>query len=227
MKHKGASLRSGLPAAVALLAALCCGNPSLGAGAPRRVARPNLLYIFTDQQTASAMSCAGNPDLWTPALDRLARRGVRFEHAYCAQPLCLPSRVAMMTGLNPHETGATHNALRWERAPVPLLGATLRAAGYECAWFGKWHLPLPEKASAEHGFAVTEHTRGRGNDERVPEAIARHLAGPRRGPWFIVASFLNPHNICEWARGDATPEGALPDAPPPERCPVNLTWKSR
>lgn len=44
--------------------------------------RPNIIYIFTDQQTASAMSCAGNPDLHTPNLDRLAAAGVMFNNAY-------------------------------------------------------------------------------------------------------------------------------------------------
>jgi len=103
--------------------------------------RPNLVYIFTDQQWAGAMSCAGNSDLSTPALDGLASRGVRFHNAYCTQPLCVPSRTAMMTGVYPHEIGATHNTFAWDRAPVPILGKVLVQSGYECAWFGKWHLP--------------------------------------------------------------------------------------
>ena len=53
--------------------------------------RPNIIYIFTDQQTASAMSCAGNPDLHTPNLDRLAAAGVMFNNAYCTAPLSGPS----------------------------------------------------------------------------------------------------------------------------------------
>jgi arylsulfatase A-like enzyme len=48
--------------------------------------RPNILFIFTDQQTASAMSCAGNSDLQTPVMDSLAASGVRFENAYCTFP---------------------------------------------------------------------------------------------------------------------------------------------
>ena len=54
--------------------------------------RPNIIYIFTDQQTASAMSCAGNPDLHTPNLDRLAAAGVMFNNAYCTAPLSGPLR---------------------------------------------------------------------------------------------------------------------------------------
>ena len=53
---------------------------------PKR--RPNILFIITDQQYAGAMSCAGNPDVYTPNMDRLAATGVRFTRAYCTFPLC-------------------------------------------------------------------------------------------------------------------------------------------
>ena len=49
--------------------------------------RPNIIYIFTDQHTANAMSCAGNPDLHTPNLDRLAAAGIMFQNAYCTAAL--------------------------------------------------------------------------------------------------------------------------------------------
>lgn len=66
--------------------------------------KPNIVYIFTDQQTASAMSCARNNDLRTPNMDKLAAKGVRFINAYCAAPLCTPSRSAMFTGVTPWES---------------------------------------------------------------------------------------------------------------------------
>lgn len=59
--------------------------------------RPNILYIMTDQQTANAMSCAGNTDLRTPNMDKLAERGIRFTNAYCSMPLSGPSRGAMFS----------------------------------------------------------------------------------------------------------------------------------
>lgn len=71
--------------------------------------RPNIIYIMTDQQTATAMSCAGNPDLKTPTMDRLAERGMRFTNAYCSLPLSGPSRASMFTGHTPAEIGTpTH-----------------------------------------------------------------------------------------------------------------------
>lgn len=71
--------------------------------------RPNIIYIFTDQHTANAMSCAGNPDLHTPNLDRLAAAGIMFQNAYCAAPLSGPSRGAMFTGCYPGTAGLLVN----------------------------------------------------------------------------------------------------------------------
>ena len=76
--------------------------------------RPNIIYIFTDQQTAQAMSCAGNPDVHTPNLDRLAAAGVMFSNAYCTAPLSGPSRGAMFTGHYPETVGLLVNG-----APMP------------------------------------------------------------------------------------------------------------
>ena len=70
--------------------------------------RPNIIYIFTDQQTASAMSCAGNPDLHTPNLDRLAAAGVMFNNAYCTAPLSGPSSRTFSKGPpRPHPAGGS------------------------------------------------------------------------------------------------------------------------
>ena len=63
--------------------------------------RPNILFIMTDQQHAGMLSCSGNANLKTPALDRLAEEGVRFERAYVANPVCVPSRISMATGVMP------------------------------------------------------------------------------------------------------------------------------
>lgn len=103
--------------------------------------RPNIVYIFTDQQTASAMSCAGNTDVQTPHMDRLAKRGVRFVNAYCSAPLSGPSRSAMFTGYMPGETGLMKNGTPMnDSLPATTLGVLLSEAGYECAYAGKWHV---------------------------------------------------------------------------------------
>ena len=81
----------------------------------------NILFLFTDQQSNRALSCAGNPHVHTPHMDRLARSGARFEQAYCAAPVCGPSRACVATGRAPHEI-----ALGW--AERNLAGGTSGAA---------------------------------------------------------------------------------------------------
>ena len=114
--------------------------------------RPNILYVLTDEQYAGAMSCAGNPEVRTPAMDRLAQSGVRFSSVYCAYPLCTPSRASMFTGMMPHQVGIDGNEQSIAAAYRPQeLGHLLSSAGYECVYGGKWHIPeisLPEG----HGF---------------------------------------------------------------------------
>ncbi|MBT6006221.1 MAG: sulfatase-like hydrolase/transferase, partial [Prolixibacteraceae bacterium] len=71
--------------------------------AKNKTIQPNVLLIITDQQTADAMSCAGNLYLKTPALDKLAAGGIRFTNNYVTQPLCLPFRSSLQTARYPHE----------------------------------------------------------------------------------------------------------------------------
>lgn len=178
--------------------------------------RPNIIYIMTDQQTATAMSCAGNPDLHTPNMDRLAEHGVRFENAYCSLPLSGPSRASMFTGYTPTEAGLQEN-----ETPMPdslrtqTLGTLMSEAGYQCAYAGKWHVntnSLPGK----HAFGF-ENLHGH-DDTGLAEACVSFLQRKQDKPFFLVASFDNPHNICEYARHQNPPfadfeEPALKDCP--------------
>ncbi len=61
------------------------------------------LFLMSNQHPAQLMGCAGASFIRTPNLDRLAAQGVRFSNAYCAHPHCVPSRAAMMTGLQTHK----------------------------------------------------------------------------------------------------------------------------
>jgi len=189
----------------------------LSSAAP--VTRPNILYIMTDQQWANTMSCAGNADLRTPAMDSLAADGVRFEQAYCSNPLCVPSRTSMLTGKMPWETGVTINKTKHDLSAFPMMGTFLSGAGYDCGYFGKWHIPIPATDIRHHGFSTIEHARGAGVDADVPDASIQFLRRKRDKPFLMVSSFLNPHDICEWARGQAGKEGPYLEAPPPDKCP--------
>jgi arylsulfatase A-like enzyme len=108
-------------------------------GAKRR----NILLIMTDQQCADAMSCAGNPSLKTPNMDRLAAKGVIFQKAYTTQPLCVPYRTALQLGVWPHQAGVMVNNTRLLPPGVPAapqLGKLVREAGYQCGYLGKMHI---------------------------------------------------------------------------------------
>ena len=145
--------------------------------------RPNLLFILTDDQGAWAMRCAGNTDIHTPNLDRLARQGTRFENFFCASPVCSPARASILTGRIPSQHGvhdwirsgsldrrelgehASHPYFASEDVPIRYLdGMTaysdlLAQNGYVCALAGKWH--LGDSMHPQHGFSRW-YTIGRG-----------------------------------------------------------------
>ena len=107
----------------------------------------NVLFIMCDQLRADHLSCAGHPHLKTPAIDSLAKRGVRFPRAYVQSGVCGPSRMSYYTGRYVVSHGAT-----WNRVPLSLrektLGDYLAPAGIEVALAGKTHV-IPDVASLE------------------------------------------------------------------------------
>lgn len=190
----------------------------LASALPALAKRPNVIYIMTDQQSANAMSCAGNTDLKTPAMDRLAARGVRFANAYCALPLSGPSRAAMFTGIMPSQCGMLEN-----ETPLPdslrnrTLGNLMEEAGYDNGYAGKWHVNT-NALPAEKAFGFR---RLHGHDDRgLAEAAVEFLRSDHGGkPFFLVASFDNPHNICPYARGQRLPEAEIPEPASVADCP--------
>ncbi len=196
--------------------------------AERKVARPNILFIITDQQSADAMSCRmGKQFLHTPTMDRLAQTGMLFTRAYSPNPLCMPSRNSMFTGRYPHETGVTQNADPaggLNPKEFVCLGTYFRNAGYDAAYSGKWHLCFKVKDIEAHGFEIVTGKAKGDHDAGVTDGAVKFLARPHDKPFLLVASFLNPHNICEWARRLAGREqvlkcGEIGEPPPLEQLP--------
>ena len=112
------------------------------------VNKPNIVLVLADQLAAAALPAYGNRVALTPNLDRLAGEGVVFERAFCASPLCVPSRSALMSGLLPSQTGAIDNAGELPAA-VPTFAHRLRLLGYRTVLVGKMHFIGPDQL---HGF---------------------------------------------------------------------------
>ncbi len=102
--------------------------------------KPNLLFVFSDQQSSDMLGSYGNPSIITPQLDRFAAGAVRFRHAIANCPMCTPSRGIMLSGLHPLHHGAVAND--WQMLPGhgQYFGEILRDADYRIGYFGKWHL---------------------------------------------------------------------------------------
>jgi arylsulfatase A-like enzyme len=130
--------------AILLLAA--CGAWSSAVAPARAAGRPNVLFIVSDDLNCF-LGCYGHPLAKTPNIDRLAARGVRFERAYCAFPLCGPSRNSFLTGLHPNATGIHANAQIF-RQSIPTqvsMPQAFRQAGYFAARIGKlYHYNVPK-----------------------------------------------------------------------------------
>jgi arylsulfatase A-like enzyme len=110
--------------------------------------KPNLLFIFTDEQRFDTLQCYGNDFVAAPRLNALAEESFVFERAYVTQPICTPSRSTIMTGLYPHTTGCLSNNMA--------LGSDTRTIAemvdrdYARAYIGKWH--LGDEVIPQHGF---------------------------------------------------------------------------
>ena len=179
---------------------------------------PNIVFILADDLGIHDLSCYGREDQPTPNLDRLAGQGMRFASAYCAQPICSPSRAAILTGKCParlHLTnflpGRADAPSQKLRQPViegqlPLeettLAELLRGAGYATACIGKWHLGGAGFGPKEQGFghyfagnAVTQPSAtegGKGEYELTAEA-ERWIEENKARPFFLYLAHNSPH----------------------------------
>jgi len=180
--------------------------------------RPNVVFIIVDQLLADAMSCQmGSQYLHTPTMNSLAQHGQSFTRAYSANPLCMPSRNSMFTGRYPHETKVTKNDwIKLNPANFSNMGDYFGKAGYCTAYFGKRHLCFAVDKSFQ--VAGPEPTK-ENHDIQTLAAATEFLSKKPQQPFLLVVSFINPHNVCELARSENLPDGAIGKAPAPELCP--------
>jgi arylsulfatase A-like enzyme len=101
--------------------------------------KPNLVFILADQWRAEATGYAGNPDVITPNLDRLASESLIFENAITVMAACAPWRASFLTGQYPLTHGVFYNDKPLATEAVSL-GKIYKNAGYQTGYIGKWHL---------------------------------------------------------------------------------------
>ncbi len=158
---------------------------------------PNILLILPDQMRGSAMGCAGNSEVKTPNIDRLAADGIRFTKTYANVPVCCPARAILMTGTYPHVNGMVANDLRLREEHITI-AEILAAAGYRTGFVGKWHL---DGGPRDPGF-VPPGPRRQGFDFWAAyECHHKHFEPTyfRDTPEVIAARKFEPEASCDFA----------------------------
>ncbi len=128
-----------------------CQNPTQSHARPK----PNLVFVFADQWRAQAAGYAGDTNVLTPHLDRLAGESVNFSNAVSCCPVCSPFRAGLITGQYPLTHGVYLNDLRLNTRAVSIAEA-FRRSGYTTAYIGKWHLD----GSGRNAFIPPERRQG-------------------------------------------------------------------
>ena len=200
------------------------GLAAIGSRAAPNRPIPNILYILCDQLSLNAVGAHGCPWVNTPNLDRLVTEGITFTESHSTNPVCSPARSSLMTGRMPVETGVISNS-RPIHDSVPNIGQWLGDRGYETVYCGKWHLPKTYQVEIPGFRSFMVAGQGCMSDPIVSRACEGYLR-QRTGdePFLLVASFMNPHDICYWSdRADELipdrmpfdiPGDALPPLPP-------------
>ena len=170
-------------------ASLMLGNKAGGAKTPAsdsdmakpaqpHSGKPNVLVIMTDQHRADLMTCAGRDLVPTPNIDLIASRGVRFTNAYCPYPVCVASRMALLTGLYSHSTGAITNQdrLDWRYRTI---ANHFAENGYLTALMGKMHFVDAHNHGFEYYLSINDWLMYLGPKvQHYANEIANHPLGP-------------------------------------------------
>ena len=195
---------------------LLVGLLFIGVGCTEPNTPPNVLVIISDQHSGLLMTQTGYQHMETPGIDKIAEQGVTFTRSYCTYPVCVAARASFMTGMMPSKSSG-------DLTSYQSIGKTMLDAGYETAYFGKWHVGRSkmDKVSDWHGFETYQDLR---RDTKTKELTVDFLKQDRERPFFLMTSFLNPHDCCELARniaglGDDYRDGPVEENMDLEFCP--------
>jgi len=148
----------------------------------------NVLLLVTDQHRADCLGCSGHPIVRTPNIDRLAAGGVRFTSAFSPTPTCTPARACLQTGLRAHRHGLTfnpeyqpRNGGRLDPEPgVRFFSQDLKAAGWNLAHLGKWHIGSERTKASTMGYEAVDFPNygfpGQLNDGSIHQGYRSYLA---------------------------------------------------
>ena len=170
--------------------------------------KPNVIMVLADQLNAEWMGCAGHPQALTPEFDAFAASGMRFEKAYCQNPICTPSRVSILSGRY-----AQNHGYYGLSGPAPLgldnLFRHFRRHGYRTAAYGKLHLPeSPRNWIAddvdEFGDSYESADGTCATSEFLSGLDAKGLR-EQEDSWHNTTGFYSPNTIPMDARPSALP----------------------
>ncbi|MGQ9591918.1 MAG: sulfatase family protein, partial [Planctomycetota bacterium] len=182
----------------------------VGPSAPR----PNVVFVLTDDQRWDCLGIAGHAFLRTPNLDRLAREGAWFRNAFVTTSLCSPSRASFLSGLYAHAHKVLDNFTDFPN-DLPSFHRQLRAAGYETAYIGKWHMgegsdePRPgfDYWASHKGQGAYYDTEFNVNGERrvlsgyyttrVTDLAVEWIRGRGARPFLLILGHKAPHGPFE------------------------------
>ncbi len=183
--------------------------------------KPNILYILVDQWRAQSAGYAGNQDVHTPQLDRLASQSMNLTHAVSGMPVCSPHRASFLTGQYPLTHGVFMNDVLLDTNQITL-GKVYKSAGYQTAFWGKWHvdghgrssyIPVTRQQGFDdwkalectHDYNNSAYYEGNSPVKKVWETydaiaqtqdVCQYLTkqSKRDKPFFLVLSIGSPHD---------------------------------
>lgn len=179
------------------LFALVC---SLGASADAADQRPNIVFIFTDDHCQQALSAYDATRMATPNMDRIAKEGMLFKRCYVTNGICGPSRAVIQTGKYSHINGFMVNGQQFN-GDQPTMPKMLRAAGYQTAVIGKWHLE-----STPQGYDYFDVLIGQGPYYNPPMLTGGIEAQANRREHTGYTTDIIRDKALAWLKEDRDPE---------------------
>ena len=180
--------------------------------------KSNVLFVMCDQWRRQALGFIGEDPVITPNLDAFSKNAVVFKNTMTVRPICTPSRASFFSGQYPVNTGVYGNGVRMSTRTITM-GDVAKKAGYNTGYIGKWHLDGPNEGyvpkDRRHGFDYWIISKGdrpfeqpyfiQDQKERtvvrnswepdwVTDRAVEFLQSKKEDPFFLVVSYLTPHN---------------------------------